>query len=326
MPELSIIFANWNAADYLYDCIRSIYENTNRVSFEIIVVDNASSVGDVDTLNEAFKNVTLVKSAENLGFARANNLGFKYSTGELVLFLNPDTKLIGPAIDTLVDEIMKRPAAGIVGGRHVNPDLTVQTTSIQKFPTLMNQMLNIECLRRRWPWFNLWDIAPLFASSREPVQVEVIPGACMLLRREVFERVGGFSEDYFMYAEDIDLNLKVAKLGLNNYYAPEATIIHYGGRSSSQQKVNQWATIMKFRAMSQFYVKNHGSYRAGVYRVSMAACALIRVGLIALGYPLVRRKAVLRTALYKWTAVLKWACGLDQQIVDAACVSRPRVK
>ncbi|MHB8652846.1 MAG: glycosyltransferase family 2 protein [Terriglobia bacterium] len=324
--DLSIIFVNWNAVDYLCECITSIYENTKDISLEIIVFDNASPDGNVDTLKEPFPQITIIKSPENLGFAKANNLGFKHSTGALVLILNPDTKLVGPAINLLVDEMKKWPDAGIIGGRHLSPDLTVQTTSIQKFPSILSEVLSIEYLRLRWPHFRLWDIAPLFSSSREVVQVEVIPGACMLLRREVFENVGGFSEDYFIYAEDIDLNVKVARTGLKNYYVPEATIIHYGGKSSSQQKVSQWATVMKLRAMGQFYVKNHGRAYAAMYRAAMGACAVIRVVLMTLAYPvgvLLRKKDVLRSALEKWTVVLKWACGLDQQVLNGSS-SRPR--
>lgn len=324
--DLSIIFVNWNAVDYLRECITSIYENTQGINFEIIVVDNASTAGNVDTLQEHFPQITIIKSAENLGFAKANNLGFKRSSGSLVLFLNPDTKLVGPAINLLVDQTRARPDAGIVGARHVSPDLTVQTTSIQKFPKILNQVLDIECLRLRWPHFSLWDIAALFSSSREPVQVEVIPGACMLLRRGVFERVGMFSEDYFIYAEDVDLNVKVARAGFKNYYVPEARIIHYGGRSSTQQKVSQWATVMKFRAMGQFYVKNHGPVYAAMYRTAMGCCALVRVAVFVLAYPLgilLRKRRRLRSAMEKWAVVLMWACGLDQRVLNASG-SRPR--
>jgi len=324
--DLSIIFVNWNAVDYLRECIASIYDQTRNLSFEILVVDNASPAGNVDTLKEHFPHVTIIKSPENLGFAKANNLGFKHSSGSLVLFLNPDTKLVGPAINLLVDQMRARPDAGIVGARHVSPDLSVQTTSIQKFPRILNQVLNIEYLRRRWPHSGLWDIAPLFSSSLEPVQVEMIPGACMLLRRELFEQVGMFTEDYFMYGEDIDLNLKVARAGWKNYYVPKATIIHYGGRSSTQHKVSQWSTVMMYRAMGKFYVRNHGRVYAAMYRVAMGCCALARLALFVLAYPLgilVRKKQRLRYALEKWTVVLMWACGLDQRILSATG-SRPR--
>jgi N-acetylglucosaminyl-diphospho-decaprenol L-rhamnosyltransferase len=317
--DLSIIFVNWNAVDYLRDCVASIYENTRGISFEIIVVDNASPAGDVDKLKACFPQITIIKSPENLGFAKANNLGFKRSSGLLVLFLNPDTKLVGPAINLLLDQMRARQDAGIVGARHVSPDLSVQTTSIQKFPRILNQVLDIEYLRLRWPHFRMWDIAALFSTSREPVRVEVIPGACMLLRREVFERVGMFSEDFFIYAEDVDLNVKVARAGFKNYYVPEATIIHYGGRSSTQQTASQWSTVMKYRAMGQFYVKNHGRVYAAMYRVAMGSCALVRVAAFGVLYPvgvLLRKKQRLRSALEKWTVILMWACGLDQRVLN----------
>ena len=320
MTELSIILVNWNAVDYLRECIASIYENTSTIRFEIIVIDNGSSIGNIEDIRAVFPRISILKSSQNLGFAKANNLGFRHSSGELVLILNPDTKLVGPAINVLIDEMKKRPDAGIMGGRHVSPDLTVQTTSIQKFPTILNQALNIEYLRRRWPQFRLWNLAPLFSGGSEPVQVEVIPGACMLLRRELFEIVGGFSEDYFMYAEDIDLNVKVAKLGFKNYYVPGATIIHYGGKSSCQQKTSQWATVMKFRAMGKFYQKNHGHRYALAYRCVMGACAVLRVVAMMAAYPvsvLARQKERVRESLDKWVAILKWALGLEQRIFNS---------
>jgi GT2 family glycosyltransferase len=308
--DLSIILVNWNAVDYLQDCIGSIYENTSGVELEVIVVDNSSTKGDVDTLKVPFPKILIIRSSENLGFARANNLGFTHSSAPYILLLNPDTKLVGPAINILWAAIKNLPDAGIVGCKHVNPDLTVQTTTIQKFPTIINQILNIEYLRLRWPACGLWNIAPLFSDSCLPVVVDVIPGACMLIKRDVFAAVGGFSEDYFMYGEDIDLNFKVARTGLRNYYIPRAVIIHYGGRSSTQQRASQWATTMKFRAMGHFYLKNHGHMYAAAYRVAMGTCAIVRLVLIGLAFPtgnMVWDKQAIRSALSKWSAVLKWA-------------------
>ena len=311
--DLSIILVNWNALDYIRECVASIYEHTSGITFEIIVVDNASTKGDVSTLNDAYPGVRIIKSEKNLGFAMANNLGFRNSTGTHVLLLNPDTKLVNPAINLMLDGIQSLPNAGIVGCRQVNPDLTVQTTSIQKFPTILNQILNIEYLRLHWPRCPLWNIGPLFSDAHGPVQVEVIPGACMLLRSEVYEQVGRLSEDYFMYAEDIDLNVKVAREGFKNYYIPEAIIIHYGGRSSRQQSVNQWATVMKYRAMGQYYVNHHGPFYAAMYRTAVGCSAIGRLLILALAFPLgtlFKKTQSLRVALQKWSTVFKWACGL----------------
>ena len=308
---LSIICVNWNSIGYLRECIASVYDNTHKLSFEIIVVDNASPEPGVETLKEQFPEIAIVKSAKNLGFAGANNVGFRQSQGEYVLFLNPDTQLMGPAIDTLMDYAKRLPDAGIMGGTLLNSDLTVSTTSVQTFPTILNQILNIEYLRLRWPGCSLWNIAPLFDANAKCVQVEVIPGACMLMRRETFVRAGMFREDYFMYAEDLDLNVKVNKLGLKNYYIADAKIVHHGGKSSSQQRVNQWATMMQYRAMLRFYKNTRGGLYGSMYRIAMGIAAGSRLVLLSLLFPFGDRDTI-RSAFSKWNAVFKWACGRHQ--------------
>lgn len=311
--ELSIISVNWNATEFLRECIHSIYEQTKGISFEIIVVDNASPDRSIEQLPREFPDVKLVLSSQNLGFSRANNLGSRRAAGEFLLFLNPDTRLVNPAINSMLEQARSLPDAGIVGCRHVSPDMSVQTSCIQKFPTILNQLVNIEVLRMRWPACPWWDISPLFAASDQPSRVEVISGACLLIRREAFERVGNFSEDYFMYAEDIDLNYKVARLGLRNYFVPTGTLIHYGGKSSSQNKASQWATLMQSKAMLQFYAKTRGRLYAFAYRMSLTGAALGRLLLLGIVYPFVawsRHREARRAVWNKWAAILKWSVGL----------------
>jgi GT2 family glycosyltransferase len=315
--DLSIICVNWNSLEYLRECLASVYENTHDISFEIIVVDNASPEGGIDSLKEKFPAIIVIKSSENLGFARANNLGFQHATGDYVLLLNPDTLLSGPAINILLSSARALPDAGILGGKLLNTDLSVQTQAIQKFPTITNQLVNIESLRLRWPAFPLWDIAPLFVKNGRPVKVEVIPGACMLLRSEIFKKAGMFSEDYFMYAEDIDLNWKVRALGLSNYYIEDAQIIHHGGRSSSRQKVSQWSTLMMYTAMLRYYGKNRSPLYGSLYRVAMGAAAVLRLAVLAIMSPFAD-KEIIEAASAKWGTVLKWAIGRsDQNIIGA---------
>lgn len=307
--DVSIICVNWNSVDYLRECIVSIYAHTRTVSFEVIVVDNASPEGRVESLRETFPDIRIVKNLDNLGFAGANNVGFRHSSGEYVLFLNPDTRLVGPAIDTMMRYAVSLPDVGIVGCRLLNGDLSVSTTSVQKFPTILNQILNIESLRLRWPACPLWDLSPLFSGNAGPLKVEVIPGACMLLKRSVFIAAGMFSEDYFMYAEDLDLNYQVKHLGLINYYVGSAEVVHYGGKSSSRQPVNQWATMMKYRAMLRLFTKTHGKIYGRSYRIAMGTAATLRLFALALIFPFGDRDAV-RCASGKWNAVLRWALGL----------------
>lgn len=310
-PALSIICVNWNSLNYLTECIESIYDSAPSLAFEIVVVDNASHEGGVDRLQEHFPEVTIIRSDRNLGFAGANNLGFRYTRGQYILLLNPDTKIIGSAIDLMLDQLRTARDAGIVGGTLLNSDLSISTTSIQRFPTILNQLLTVEWLRLRFPGLPLWDLAPLFTTPAHPVAVDVIPGACMMVKRDVFERVGLMTEDYFMYAEDIDLNFKVARLGYSRYYVPQAHIVHHGGQSSARQEVSQWSTFMVQRAMLRYFRISRGRLYAWIYRVAMGCMAAFRLLALTTMLPLVGRRRV-QWSLAKWRVILKWALGVDQ--------------
>lgn len=310
--KLSIIYVNWNSLDYLRKSIASVYEFTHQTQFEIVVVDNASPEGGIDSISEAFPQVIVIKSPKNLGFAGANNLGFTISSGEYILLLNPDTQLFEPSIDIMLDRASKLPHAGIIGCKLLNTDRTVQLTSIQTFPNLINQILDAEILFTKFPNSRLWGIAPLFDDRIDTLPVQVITGACMLMRRKVFEKVGRYSEDYFMYAEDLDLNYKVAKLGLMNYYVGATSLIHHGGRSSSKQRVSHWATVMKYKAMVVYFRKTRGRFYEWLYRTAIAASAACRIGLLFFMRPFANilwDKNTMSFAFDKWKAVLKWALG-----------------
>lgn len=302
--DVSIIYVNWNSADYVKESIHSVYEHTRGIQIEIIVVDNASPAGDVDILKEQFPEITLIKSTTNLGFAGANNLGFRKSMGQFVLFLNPDTKLVSPAINTMIRHLRSLPNAGIIGCKLLNEDLSPQTSCIQTFPTILNQVLDSDYLRRRWPNSSLWGTSPLFSGFAEPAQVAVISGACMMIKHEVFESVSLFSEDYFMYAEDLDLCFKVARAGYANYYAGDATVIHYGGKSTTPQ----CATVMKWKSLLRYCVKNRGRFYALLFRIAMIFVAIGRLAIIA-AWPLFRNtrsdKEVQYSASGKWGAILR---------------------
>jgi GT2 family glycosyltransferase len=310
--ELSIIYVNWNSLDYLRNSIASVYEFTRATTFEIVVVDNASPEGGIDSIRNSFPEAMVIKSDKNLGFAGANNLGFQNSRGEYILLLNPDTRLFEPSIDVMMGYIKKLPDAGIVGCKLLNTDLSVQLSSIQKFPTILNQVVDAEYLRHRWPHSPLWGIAPLFEKNITSIPVEVIPGACMLLRRKVFEEVGCYSEDYFMYAEDIDLNFKIANHSYRNYYVGETAIVHHGGGSSAKQGANHWATIMKYKAMVLYFRKTRGSSHEWLYRAAVGSVAVLRVLLLTVMMPfgnVLWKKESLTFSFNKWKAVLKWAFG-----------------
>jgi len=133
----------------------------------------------------------------------------------------------------------------------------------------------------------------------------------MMLKRDVFERVGLLSESYFMYAEDIDLNFKVKRLGFSSYYVAEAQIVHFGGRSSSRQKVSQWSTVMKYRAMVQFFRSSRSRIYGTAYRAAMGFGAAVRLILLAVVFPFGDKQSIQWSAA-KWSTILKWAVGIEQ--------------
>jgi N-acetylglucosaminyl-diphospho-decaprenol L-rhamnosyltransferase len=301
--DVSIIYVNWKSEDYIKESINCIYEHTDGLQFEIIVVDNASPSGNVDLLKEQFPEITLVKSSSNLGFAGANNLGFKSSSGEYILFLNPDTKLMNPAINVMVRNLHELPDAGIIGCKLLNSDLSLQTSCIQTFPTILNQVLDANVLRDRWPHNSLWGIGPLYSESTVPAEVEVVSGACLMIKRAVFEKVSMFSEEYFMYAEDLDLCYKVAEAGYKNYYAGEGKVLHYGGKSSESES----ATRMKWRAIPRFCDTHRGLFYGIAFRAVLASAAMCRVAFIKIACAFGDRlgqQAELRSALRKWRTIL----------------------
>ena len=296
--DLSIICVNWNSLDYLRECIPSVYQHTRGISFEIIVVDNASPTGDVDSLQREFPEVKLVKSAANLGFAGANNLGVRQSSGEYLLFLNPDTKLLSPAINLLLERARPLTNAGIVGCKLLNTDLSIQTSCIMNFPTLSAVLLRLEYFRLRWP--RLWGLGPLFSKSTEPAAVEAISGACMLVRRKVFDAVGMFSEDYFMYSEDLDLCYQTRRAGLKNYYIGAAEIVHYAGTSSP----SEWQTGMKQKAELRFCEKNYGRTYGWLFRMVSLANAAARLAILAV-LSLRDKDNAWESVAAKWKTILR---------------------
>lgn len=303
--RLSVILVNWNSTVYLGNCISSVREWCGDMHPEIIVVDNASPDGDVDVLGERYDDIRIIKCPVNLGFGRANNVGFRLSTGQYILFLNPDTELNSPAIQLMLNGLLTLEDAGVIGCRLLNGDLSVQTSCIQSFPTILNQALDTDVLRSRWPRSRLWGIGPLFGQDDGAVAVEVVSGACMLMRREVFERVGLFSEEYFMYGEDLDLCYKVVKAGYRNYYVGGATVIHYGGGSSGNPEL---ATVRKWESIVHYCVKNHGRAYGCAFAAVIAAVALSRIVLLALAGLLFHGNQPARgsySAVAKWRTVLR---------------------
>src|SRR5205823_1201561 len=192
------------------------------------------------------------------------------------------------------------PKVGIVGCKLLNGDLTVQTSCIQRFPSIIRQVLEAEALRRGFQKARFSGIAPLFSASSAPAPVEVVSGACMLIDRAVFERVGMFSEDYFMYAEDLDLCYRVIQAGYQNYYVGEGVVVHFGGKSSTPQ----WATAMKWNALLRFMAKNKGPLYVFMFRAVMILVAIARLMLLVPISAVKKREGPQYSSALKWRTIL----------------------
>lgn len=308
--DLSIIIVNWNSVEFLKKCIPSIRAGTHDIEYEIVVIDSASFDGCEEMLRENFPEVKFIQSQENLGFARANNRAFEHSCGRSVLFLNPDTEIEGSAINTIYNYLQKLPKAGALGCKLLNSDRGIQTSCIQSFPTILNQVLDSEFLRLRSPKSSLWGIAPLYEEKSKFSIVDAISGACIMMDSDLFEQIGKFSGDYFMYTEDIDLCYKIRQAGYLNYYLPEATVIHHGGGSSQEAKSN-FAVVMMRESMYKFLTKSKGHSYAWCYRISILLNALLRLALL-ISSKLFKQPN--EGSIQKWRAILQWSLRRDKSI------------
>jgi GT2 family glycosyltransferase len=310
--DLSVIIVNWNSADYLHACLVSLYRETRGISFEVIVIDNASYDGCERLLRKEFSSVLFIQSTENSGFSRANNLAYTRSQGEIVLFLNPDTEIIGGALQKMAACLRGSPAAGAAGPRLLNTDGSLQTSCIQAFPTIWNQILDSDLLRRLFPKWSIWGTRPFLIRNGQPAQVDAISGACFMAKRKVFEEAGRFNENYFMYSDDLDLSYKIVKAGYAVLYMNDCQVIHHGGKSTAKQE-DHFSDVMQRESLLRFFRQAHGSLYSCVYRAAMAGIAAVRMGAVICLAPFGGIGLQGKTPGFvfrKWSRIFRWAVGL----------------
>lgn len=313
MPDLSILIVNWNSADYLRTCLDTVYRFTQGISIQTIVIDNASSDGCGSMLTAAFPQVQFIASAENLGFARANNVAFKKATANLLLFLNPDTEIASDVLTQMVMWMRANPEFGAAGPRLLNTDGTLQESCVQAFPTIVNQVLDSDFLRRRFPSSALWGTSALYEEDAGPATVDAISGASFMATRQAFEKAGLFTEDYFMYSDDLDLSYKIWHAGYKVACLTDCEVVHHGGKSSSQQS-NHFAAVLQRESMAQYFAKTRGRLYSLVYRCAMGFSALLRVAaalVLLILTTLSRHNTSARALVRKWFAILAWSFGLQ---------------
>jgi hypothetical protein len=308
---VSILIVNWNSKDHLRQCLSSIRQTCADLKPQIVVVENGSFDGCAEMITAEFPEVELIQSDANIGFGRANNLGLTRVIGDAVWILNPDTEVRPGALQTLLGELDGLSDAGIVSPRLLNTDLTLQT-SVHALPRPVRQALDSEILRRALSPYALWAPPSDFAPPAT-VAVEAVAGTAMLMRTETLRSVGGFTEDYFIYAEDMDLCFKILRAGFRIYHVPTAEIVHHGGASSSEQG-SSFAAVMMREALHSYMVLNHGRRSARTYRLATGVSALGRLALLApslmLGDEPQRPKR--KATFSHWRSVLSWSVGREK--------------
>jgi GT2 family glycosyltransferase len=267
---LSIIIISWNTRQDLLDCLASIMNNPPTYPFEVLVFDNASADGSAEAVAREYPQLRLEVSPQNLGFGRANNRAASSAKGRYWLLLNPDTIVHSGAVDTLVRYLDSQPRVAAVGPRLVYPDGSLQP-SIERLPTLYNEWWRLFHLDLLYP---VSQYPQLALSSRQPQRVEVLSGACMLLRADVVRPMGLFDEDYFVYSEEVDLCDRLGQTGWELHRVPEAIVTHKGGQSTRQ--VADAMFIELYRNKTKFFRKRRGRLAASLYKLILLQAASAR--------------------------------------------------
>ncbi|PYQ22725.1 MAG: asparagine synthase (glutamine-hydrolyzing) [Acidobacteria bacterium] len=275
-PDLSVIVVNWNTRDILRDCLASVARHLSSVSHEVILVDNASSDGSAEMVAREFPRARLIRNPENVGFARANNQAMRAARGSWFLLLNSDARLVDDSVAALLARVRAEPKLGVAHCRLVFEDGRLQHTTY-RFPALGLTLLEGLGLYKLLPPARR--AATLLGghwSQDEERDVDWVAGAFMTLPREVFDATGGFSEEYFMYGEDMEWCYRIRDAGYRIRYYPQATVIHRD-HSSADLRWGERRVTLCIEHQLQIYAKRHGRHRGRLYRAASAAGSLFRL-------------------------------------------------
>lgn len=281
--RVSIIIVSFNTADLLADCLQSLHDDPDSEHWQIIVADNASADGSVAMVRERFPAVEVLALDRNYGFAAANNRGAEVAGGHHLLFLNSDTVVPAGAIGELAEFLDATPDAGIVGARLLSPDGSLQL-SARSFPGPLNTFLLYSGLSRLLPGVRPFGDPYLsYIDHTQVNDVDYVDGACLMMRRETFDRLGGWCEDYFLYAEDADLCFRARQLGASVIYYGRRHITHIGGASAARVAVR--STLEAHRSTFLFILRHHGRAAFWATRLLTVLGVLPRLIVSVLAYP-----------------------------------------
>jgi GT2 family glycosyltransferase len=283
--SLSICIVTYQARDYLRDCLNSLYAHAPNGEYEIIVVDNHSTDGTIETLERQFPQVQLIKNPTNNGFTAPMNQALRQAQGQYLLQLNPDTIVHDQALNQLIQFMQSHPKVGICGPKVLNTDGSLQKPCRRGESTpwaVITYFLGLSSLFPKSKLFGGYLMN--YLDEDEINEVDGVAGSCMLLRREVIDQIGYLDERFFAYQEDADFCFQARQAGWKVYYVPTAQITHYGGQGGSRVQPyrsifewhrSYWLYYRKNLAANYFFLLNWLYYLAMLVKLALALLSIL---------------------------------------------------
>ena len=255
MYSCSIIIVAYNSCDFIPACLKSVRDACEGIDSQIIVLDNGSVEPILPEIKDFFPEVEWIDSKENLGFGKGCNLAEKQATKPYLFFINPDTIISRDSFREMLKFMDEHPEAGTVGCRILNEDGTLQWACRRSFPTPISAISKTIGLAALFPKSKvLASYNMTYADPDEMIEVDAVSGSFFCIRRDVYEKLNGFDEDFFMYGEDLDLCFRTKEIGLKNYYTPVTNILHFKGQSC---RTRRWKSYLDFYRAMLIFVKKH---------------------------------------------------------------------
>lgn len=264
--QLSVIILNYNVRCFLELCVLSVQQAIQSIDAEIIVIDNNSSDDSCQMMKTRFPNVTLIENSVNLGFPKGNNMGVAQAKGEYICILNPDTVVAEDTFTKILAFANSKQDLGIVGCKLIDGKGNFLRESKRGIPTPFVAFTKIVGLYKISNYFGNYYAQHL--QENETGKIEILVGAFMVMKRELYTEIGGFDENCFMYSDDIDLSYRILKKGKSNYYFHETTVIHYKGESTIKDGIY----MKRFQEAMTFFYKKH-------FKVSLFFSIFMRIGI-----------------------------------------------
>lgn len=258
--DVSIIIVNWNAGKYLQETIESLEQNTKNISYEVILVDNNSDKNEeslqyIENVLEKKENFRIIKSNENLGFAKANNQAMQIAKGRNFLILNPDIIFHNNVVKILSDYLDKNSNVGMVGPKVLSPNGSFQQPCLRGKPYPKDTLFHLIGLAKAFPKKEFFNGYALWHLDREQIQnCWALSGCCMMVKKSLFEQIGGMDEQFFMYQEETDWGIRTKNIGKEIVYNPNAIVIHIGGVTTKKIKIK---SIYIFTQSMEKFFKKH---------------------------------------------------------------------